>query len=134
MDRETMRDRLSGSPIAHLGTVSARGRPHVVPCCFVLDGSTLFTAVDAKPKSTRRLQRIRDLEANPSASLIVDHYEDDWTRLWWVRVDVTGRIMEPGAEHDRALDRLAEKYAQYRQHRPPGPVLALDIDGWRAWP
>ncbi len=128
-----MRERLTRATVGHLATVSADRRPHVVPCCFVLSGSTVFSAVDDKPKSTNRLQRIRNLEANPNAALLVDHYDDDWTRLWWVRVDGTVRILDDGAERETALDRLADKYEQYRRDRPPGPVIALDVDGWRAW-
>ena len=99
----------------------------MVPCCFAGRGDTLYTAVDGKPKSTTRLQRIRNLEANPAAALVVDHYADDWTELWWVRVDATGRILGAGAEFDAALDLLAAKYEQYRRDRPPGPVVALDV-------
>ncbi len=129
-----MRERLASSAVAHLATASVDGRPHLVPCCFVLTGSTIFTAVDAKPKSTNRLRRIRNLEANPTAALLVDHYDDDWARLWWVRVDGAVRVLHDGAERETALDHLAEKYEQYRRARPPGPVIALEIDGWRAWP
>lgn len=130
-----MRERLAGARVGHLATVAAGGRPHLVPCCFVLDGETVYTAIDAKPKSTVLLQRIRNLRANPSASLLVDHYsDDDWSRLWWVRVDGRGRVLESGEERERALDLLAAKYPQYREQRPPGPVIALDVTTWRAWP
>jgi PPOX class probable F420-dependent enzyme len=93
----------------------------------------LYSAVDAKPKSTQRLQRIVNVEANPSASLVVDHYAEDWTQLWWVRVDATARVVAEPAEHEAALDLLAAKYVQYRATRPPGPVIALDVHTWRAW-
>jgi PPOX class probable F420-dependent enzyme len=106
----------------------------VVPCCFALSGATLYTAVDAKPKSSGRLQRVRNLEANPAAALVVDHYEENWAQLWWVRVDGIARILGSGAEHDAALARLAEKYLQYQRQPPPGPVIAIDIRTWRAWP
>ena len=129
-----MRRRLADASVARLATASADARPHVVPCCFVLQASTVFTAVDAKPKTTSRLQRIRNIEENPAVSLIVDHYTDDWTQLWWVRVDGHARVLREGPEYDAALDLLEEKYEQYRQTRPPGPVIALDIDHWRAWP
>jgi PPOX class probable F420-dependent enzyme len=134
MDEEVMRRRVAGARVGHLATTTADGRAHVVPCCFVLSGQTLYSAVDAKPKSTNRLQRIRNLEANPSAALVVDHYEEDWARLWWVRVDGRGRVADSTAERDVALELLAAKYAQYAHERPPGPVIALDIHGWRAWP
>ena len=130
-----MRTRLARAHIARLATVRADGKPHVVPCCFVLDGDTVYSAVDAKPKSTARLQRIRNLETNAAAALVVDHYDDeDWTTLWWVRVDGTARVLDAGDEFETALDRLTAKYRQYRQTRPPGPVIALDITRWVSWP
>jgi len=130
----TMRQRLAAARVGHLATVTPEGRPHLVPCCFVLDGDVVYTAVDAKPKSTLRLRRIRNLLANPSVSLLVDHYDEDWSTLWWVRADGRGRVVESDEERARALDLLAEKYPQYREQRPPGPVIALDITTWRAWP
>ena len=81
-----------------------------------------------------RLRRVDNLNTNPSFSLMVDHYEEDWTKLWWVRVDGSGGEVEDGAERERALDLLAVKYPQYRETPPPGPVLALDIENWRTWP
>ena len=129
-----MRQRVDDARVGRLATTSADGRPHVVPCCFASRGDTLYTAVDAKPKTTARLQRIRNVEANPVAALVVDHYADDWTELWWVRVDAEARIVATGAELDAALELLTAKYEQYRRDRPPGPVIALDVQTWRAWP
>ena len=129
-----MRRHLATSRVGHLATATADGCPHVVPCCFVVSEATVYSAVDAKPKSTHRLQRIRNIEANPSVSLLVDHYEDDWARLWWVRLDGVGRILIDGAEREVALDLLAQKYPPYLWQRPPGPVIAIDIDLWRGWP
>ena len=129
-----MRHRFADAPVGRLATASADARPHVVPCCFVLQVSTVFTAVDAKPKTTNRLQRIRNIEENATTSLLIDHYEDDWTQLWWVRVDGRARVLNDGAGRDAALDLLAGKYAHYRETRPPGPVIALDIEHWRSWP
>jgi len=134
MDAATMRQRVDAARVGHLATTSVDGRPHVVPCCFASRGDTLYTAVDAKPKTTARLQRIRNVEANPVAALVVDHYADDWTELWWVRVDAEARIVTTGPELDAALDLLTAKYEQYRRDRPPGPVIALDVRTWRAWP
>jgi PPOX class probable F420-dependent enzyme len=100
----------------------------------VLDADTLYSAIDAKPKSTLVLRRLQNIRSNGSASLLVDHYEEDWTRLWWVRVDGTGRTVDEPVERQRALDLLARKYEQYRDTVPPGPVLAIDVRGWRMWP
>ena len=129
-----MRHRVSQARVGHLATVTPGGRPHVVPCCFVLDGETLYSAVDAKPKSSLELQRLRNLATNPSASLLVDEYTDDWATLWWVRLDGSARIVEPGDERDRALAQLTAKYHQYVRDPPPGAVIAIDIASWRAWP
>jgi PPOX class probable F420-dependent enzyme len=94
----------------------------------------VYSAVDGKPKSTLALRRLENLHANGSCSLLVDHYSEDWTSLWWVRVDGVGRVIDEGPERAHALGLLASKYDQYRESTPPGPVIALDIEGWRMWP
>ncbi len=127
------RERVRAARVGHLATVGSEGVPHLVPCCFVLEGSTVYSAVDAKPKTTTALRRLSDIVATGRASLLVDHYEDDWTALWWVRLEARGRIVESDEERRRALELLAAKYAQYRAMPPPGPVVALDIARWRTW-
>ena len=134
MDIGEMRRRVGEARSGVLSTVTAEGRPHAVPCCFVLEGEVLYSAVDAKPKSTLALRRLDNLAANPAACLLVDRYDDDWSQLWWIRVDGTGRVLADGDERNRALDLLAAKYPQYRAIRPPGPAIALYITAWRAWP
>lgn len=120
--------------MARLATVTPDGRPHVVPCCFALAGDTVYSAVDAKPKSTPALQRIANVEAHPVASLLVDHYDDDWSALWWVRLDGAARVVTSDDERERALALLAEKYPQYRETAPPGAVIGVDVTRWRSWP
>jgi PPOX class probable F420-dependent enzyme len=127
------RARLASARVGHLATVTPDGRPHVVACTFALEGDRVWTAVDAKPKATRRLQRLTNLRANPRASLLVDHYEEDWTRLWWVRADGRTRIHEAGPERERGIAALAAKYDQYTATPPPGPVIALDVERWSGW-
>jgi PPOX class probable F420-dependent enzyme len=135
MDETLVRDRVGGARVARLATVTADGRPHVVPCCFVLDGATIYSAVDAKPKSTLALRRLANIEAHPETALLVDEYDDeDWSALWWVRVDGTGRVVVDDTERDRALALLAAKYPQYARTPPPGDVIAVDVTSWRAWP
>lgn len=134
MDAEQMRQRVIEARSGVLSTVTGEGRPHAVPCCFVLDGDVVYSAVDAKPKSTLALRRLDNLAAQPAACLLVDCYDDDWSKLWWIRMDGTGRVLVDGDERDRALDLLADKYPQYQATRPPGPVIALDITTWRGWP
>jgi PPOX class probable F420-dependent enzyme len=135
VDDVILRQRVDAARVGHLATTRPDGRPHVVPCCFVLVGNTVYSAVDAKPKSTLALQRLRNLAAHPAASLVVDHYDDDdWTQLWWVRLDGAARVLEKGAERDEALAALAAKYPQYVDAPPPGAVVAVDVAEWRAWP
>jgi len=117
-----MRRRIADAKVARLATVGAGGKPHVVPITFAVDGDTIYFAVDAKPKRTTDLKRLRNIAANPSVSVLVDHYEDDWARLWWVRVDGTARLLADGAQAVRATDLLAARYPQYRRARPGGPV------------
>ena len=134
MDEEILRQRVAAARVGRPPTTRPDGRPHVVPCCFVRLGDTVYSAVDAKPKSTLALQRLRNLAAHPAASLVVDYYDEDWSRLWWIRFDGTARVLESGAERDAAIDALTAKYAQYVDAPPPGPVVALDVETWRAWP
>jgi PPOX class probable F420-dependent enzyme len=129
-----MRREVGESRVGRLATVTADGRPHVVPCCYSLVGDVIYSAVDGKPKSTLALRRLDNIRTHPYASLVVDHYTDDWMQLWWVRIDALARVLESGEERDGALDALAGKYEQYAQTRPPGAVIALDITKWTAWP
>ena len=101
MDDAAARARVADARVGHLGTVAADGRPHVVPCCFVLDGDTIYSAVDAKPKRTPALKRLDNVRHNPVAELVVDHYDDDrWSELWWVRASGDARVIEAGSERD----------------------------------
>jgi PPOX class probable F420-dependent enzyme len=131
-----MRRRVAEARVGRLATVTSAGRPHVVPCCFALDldATTIYSAVDAKPKSTLALRRLANLRATPFAAVLVDHYTEDWAELWWVRVDGHGRIVSSGPERDQALTLLSAKYDQYGRSPPPGPVIAIDVTGWRRWP
>jgi PPOX class probable F420-dependent enzyme len=119
--------------VAHLATSGNDRRPHVVPITFAIDDRILYFAVDAKPKLTTDLKRVRNIVANPAVSILIDHYEDDWAKLWWVRLDGIARIVTESVEKERALDLLAERYAQYRTKRPPGPVVAVSIDRASGW-
>jgi PPOX class probable F420-dependent enzyme len=130
----TATERLALARVGRLATVTAVGRPHVVPVCFALAGARVYTAVDAKPKATRALQRLANVAATGRASLLVDHYEEDWLRLWWVRVDGPAAVLERGREFEAALDALTDKYDQYRAERPAGPVIALTPEAWHSWP
>jgi PPOX class probable F420-dependent enzyme len=119
--------------VARLATIDPDGRPHLVPIVFAVDGDTLYSAVDRKPKRSTRLRRIENARAHPDVTILVDHYEDDWGRLWWIRLRGRARVLDDGAEHDRALELLMEKYSQYLAEPPTGPVLAVDVTEVREW-
>jgi PPOX class probable F420-dependent enzyme len=115
--------------VARLATVDPQGRPHAVPICFALEGETLYTAVDEKPKRTRLLQRLRNIEADPRVEVLIDHYDEDWARLWWVRLRGIARIVDDR----RAVALLAAKYPQYAERPPAGPVIAVAIEERIEW-
>ena len=93
-----MRGQLAAARVARLGTVRPDGRPHIVVCCFALAGEVVYSAVDDKPKTTVALQRLRNLTTNAAASLLADHYDEDWTALWWIRLDGVGRVIAEGRD------------------------------------
>jgi PPOX class probable F420-dependent enzyme len=121
--------------VARLATTDPDGRPHLVPIVFALDGDTLYSAVDRKPKRSSKLQRIENARARPDVTVLVDHYEDDWGCLWWIRLRGRARVLDDGEEREHALALLRDKYSQYRTEPPDGPVLAVDVtevSEWRA--
>lgn len=126
---------LASVKVARLATVTPDGKPHVVPCCFALspERSVAWSAVDGKPKSTAALRRLDNIRARPAASLLADHYDDDWSQLWWVRVDGPAEVVSHADERELALDALADRYRQYRQDRPEGEVIRLTLDAWSGW-
>jgi PPOX class probable F420-dependent enzyme len=125
--------RLTAARVARLATIDPDGRPHLVPIVFALDGDTLYSAVDRKPKRSTTLRRIENARARPDVTILVDHYEDDWSRLWWIRLRGRARVLDDGEERERALELLRTKYAQYRDEPPDGPVLSVDVTETRSW-
>jgi PPOX class probable F420-dependent enzyme len=128
-----MRSLVEAGRVARLATVDAAGRPHLVPVCFALSGDSVHIAVDHKPKRSTELRRTANLRATGQACLLVDRYDDDWSQLWWVRLDGRGRVVVDRAEASAALIALATKYPQYREQSPVGPVLAIEIERYRGW-
>ena len=120
-------------PVARLETVDAQGRPHVVVVTFAVEGDTIYTAVDQKPKSGTNLKRLRNVGENPWVTMLADHYSDDWETLWWVRADGTAAILADQRQMAAPLRLLASRYRQYRQARPTGPVLAVTVERWTGW-
>lgn len=121
--------------VGRLATADTAGRPLVVPVCFVVDGETLYSAVDDKPKRTRELRRLRNVAENPHVSLVVDEWSEDWSRLCWVIVEGRADVLRTGSEFSRALEGLAAKYPQYRAMdlRTDGAVLRVRPDRILAW-
>jgi PPOX class probable F420-dependent enzyme len=128
-----MRRLLATKFVARLATAGGDGRPHIVPICFALEDNTLYFAIDFKPKRTANLKRLRNIATNPAVSVLVDHYEENWDKLWWVRLDGEARLVTEQAEVEQALLRLAQRYEQYRATRPAGPVVAITIERMAGW-
>lgn len=133
------RVRFTQSPVARLATVTPSGQPHLVPVVFVVAGDKqggpdmVYTAVDAKPKTTRRLRRLANISSNPQVSLLADEYADDWTQLWWVRVDGVATIHADGETMDIGYRLLRAKYPQYQSVSLNGPVIAIAVRRWASW-
>jgi PPOX class probable F420-dependent enzyme len=133
MDSHEMRQRAGAARVARLATAGADGAPHIVPFAFALWGETLFSAVDHKPKSGARLKRLENIEHEPRVAVLVDEYDDDWERLWWVRLDGRARIVASQTERARATALLVAKYEQYAEHPLDGEMFAVDVERWSGW-
>ena len=128
------REILAGATVARLATVRPDGRPHLIPITFAFEEpGPIVTAVDHKPKRTTNLQRLRNVEAHPAVSLLVDHYDDDWAALWWLRIDATARVVVDEPDRTLLTAPLVDKYAQYLARPPTGPVIAMEIDAITSW-
>ena len=114
------RSRTTGAPISCRSASRSRGE-------------RLFNAVDGKPKRSRDLRRLRNLRARPWATVLVYHYEEDWTRLWWARLRGLAEVLEDGDAARRALALLIAKYPQYERDPPAGPVVAMRLAEWHGW-
>jgi PPOX class probable F420-dependent enzyme len=116
--------------VARLATVGPDGAPHVVPIVFALAGDVIYSAVDAKPKRHHRLRRLANIAHEPRVSVLVDHYADDWSLLWWVRADGVARVLASSAA---ALSALRGKYPQYDAVAVEGPFLEIEVRRWSSW-
>jgi PPOX class probable F420-dependent enzyme len=133
LTREEARARFAAARVARLATTGSDGQPHVVPITFAVEGHRIYTAVDHKPKATPNLRRLRNITENPRVALLADHYAEDWATLWWVRVDGRAAIVTDDQALQRCLDTLTERYEQYRQARPAGPVIVIEAERWTGW-
>jgi PPOX class probable F420-dependent enzyme len=127
------RRRFGAAHVARLASVRPDGRPHIVPVVFALDGDRISVAVDEKPKRSADLQRLHNIRANPGVSLLVDHYDDDWSQLWWVRADGQARLVKAGAEHEAATRLLTAKYTLYQKGQAFDTAVIIDVTGWSGW-
>lgn len=134
LDEEEALARFRAARVARLATVSAAGVPHLVPVTFAAWATTVVIAIDHKPKTTLNLKRLRNIRATGRVSLLVDEYDEDWSRLWWVRVDGTAEVVETEPARSELVTRLRAKYVQYQDNPPEGPVIRVSVDtvsGWR---
>ncbi len=127
------RHRFATARVARLATTGPSGRPHLVPVTFALDGDHVYTVVDAKPKTTTDLRRLRNIAADPRVAVLADHYEDDWDALWWARADGLAAILRQPADMVGPLVLLAARYRQYQVNPPAGPVIAIAVERWTGW-
>lgn len=127
LDEAECRRRFAASRVAVLATASSDARPHVVPVTFALVENVIVIAVDAKPKTTKSLRRLRNIDSNGQVAVLAHHYADDWAELWWVRADGRARIGgEPSSE-------LVAKYPPYAEQPPDGPWIRIDVTAWSGW-
>jgi PPOX class probable F420-dependent enzyme len=130
---------LADARVARLATVNPGLGIDVVPITFALLGAgggepdRLVTAVDHKPKSTTRLRRLRNITEHPDVTVLVDHYENDWDRLWWVRLRGRAEVVSEDPARGEAVDALVDRYEQYRELRPEGPAIVIAVDEWTGW-
>ena len=131
---------LAEARVGHLATSDRQGQPHVIPVCFALHESNLYSVLDQKPKRAplTRLRRVRNILANPTAALIVDHYQEDWQGLWYILVWGPASLLIEGGESEderaAAVDALQRKYRQYREMDIAGnPVVKLTPERVTAW-
>lgn len=123
----------AAAPAATLATVNPDGTPHLVPVVFAVHQETVYTAVDAKRKTTQRLRRLANIEGDPRVTMLVDHYDADWTQLWWVRADGMAAVHHSGSEMAVGYRLLRQKYSQYQRLALDGPVITVAVHRWASW-
>jgi PPOX class probable F420-dependent enzyme len=122
--------------VARLATVDPQGQPHLVPIVYAFDGERLFTPIDAKPKRVgpERLQRVRNIQANPRVAILIDEYSDDWAKLAWVQLHGLARLVESGSEQAAGAALLEARYPQYQTMPLAGrPLIVITINHITSW-
>lgn len=133
LEESTQRERLAEARVARLATLRRDGTPRLVPVTFALVDDVICIGIDdVKPKNGSRLARLADIDRDPRVALLADHYAEDWTQLWWVRVDGSAEIHESGPVHAAAVDALRARYTQYARAGLPA-VIAITPTGWAGW-
>lgn len=150
LDPDACRERLAAARSAVLATTGADRQPHLVPMTFALvpaarpprgaaarAAEEIVSVVDHKPKTTTALRRLRNITENPRVAVLADRYDDDWSRLWWVRADGVASVVVPGGHGqqvwERAVEALTARYPQYRAQPPQGPVIRVVVERWSGW-
>jgi PPOX class probable F420-dependent enzyme len=134
VDAAEARELLASARVARLATCGPDGQPHLVPITFAVEEDTILTAVDHKPKRTTRLRRLANIEANPRVAVLADHFEEDWSKLWWARADGLARVLEPDSDgHSNAVAQLAARYGQYAERPPDGAAIEIKVSRWSGW-
>jgi PPOX class probable F420-dependent enzyme len=128
------RRRFAAARVAHLATVRVDGRPHIVPIVFAVDGDTVYSIAEPKPKRGLDLLRHRNIAAHPAVSVLVDEYREPWEAIWWVRADGSARVVDLGPERERALELLRAKYPDYAEWTTPfGAATVISVERWASW-
>ncbi|ACQ80976.1 pyridoxamine 5'-phosphate oxidase-related protein FMN-binding [Beutenbergia cavernae DSM 12333] len=140
MSPQECRVRFAGAPHAYLATADADGVPHLVPVVVAVGAGAgpggrdvVVHAVDHKPKRSPDLRRLANIRANPTVALLADSYDDDWSRLWWVRADAHARVVDGGPELEQAIELLVARHPQYADRRPDGPAVVAEVTRWSGW-
>ena len=133
LSESAARELFGGARVATLATADAAGVPHLVPFTFAVAGDLVFHAVDHKPKRSANLRRIHNIRENSRVSALVDHYDEDWSALWWVRIDGEAEVWEDDDARAAPIRLLADKYPQYVDRSPAGPVIAIRVLRWTGW-
>jgi PPOX class probable F420-dependent enzyme len=131
---EDARRRFAEARVAHLATVRADGRPHLVPIVFAVEGDRIYSIADPKPKEGPDLLRHRNIAANPAVSVLVDAYHEPWEGIWWVRADGLAQVVSSGPERDTTLRLLLARYPDYATWDDPfGDATIIEVTRWSSW-
>jgi PPOX class probable F420-dependent enzyme len=134
VNEDEARARFAAGAVARLATAGPDGRPHIVPVVFAVEGDRIYSGIDEKPKKGSELKRLKNIAANPLVSILVDHYEDEWRDIWWVRADGVARLADDEDEVAHARGLLRQKYPQYEATGLAiGGAIVIDVRAWRSW-